>query len=148
MALLLLKKVNYSITRTILPEVSLTCLTVGIKIGYLRPTIQVSMANHNWVVKNAVLPYIADGSKDLEIRVGHPCFAKVQAGDVIIFNGRYWRRVTAIRKYPGFKTALAAENHLRIFPALSKEKLLEILQEKLKGDIPRLGVLIFELEPV
>ncbi|MFA6255266.1 MAG: hypothetical protein WC675_04545 [Patescibacteria group bacterium] len=97
-----------------------------------------------------VLPFIEDGSKDLEIRLGHRIFREVKVGDTIIFNNRHGRKVTGIREYPTLEDALKTEDYRRIYPNPDTEQdaLLAALREVLKGDVSRLGVLVFELQPI
>jgi len=105
------------------------------------------MKTHYWKIKGIILPHILDGSKDLELRVGHYYVKLVQVGDIIIFNGQCGRKVVAIRDYPDFSSAVEKEDHSRIFPGRTKKWLLAKIKENFTAESERLGVLIFELGP-
>ncbi|MDD2807857.1 MAG: hypothetical protein PHW95_05070 [Patescibacteria group bacterium] len=103
-------------------------------------------ATHYWYVKSFVLPFIVDGSKDLELRFGHDVFRQVAVGDVVIFNCQCQRRIMAIREYRSLAEAMANEAPQRIYPGATRDDLFAALRSFLKGDDTRLGVLVFELQ--
>lgn len=101
---------------------------------------------HNWFVKNLVLPLINNGSKDLEIRLGHPIFKKAEVGDLVTFNDELTRKIADKREYPNLASAIEAEDNQRIYPGVGKTELLSLLRKILKGNDEQLGVIIFELK--
>lgn len=100
----------------------------------------------NWqrYVKEFVLPFIENGSKDLEICAGYPKFQQVKEGDVLIFNQIYSRKVLAIRKYKTLEEMIVAEDLNRILPGATADEIVNGLHELL-GRTVRLGIIVFEL---
>lgn len=100
---------------------------------------------HYYRLKRVVIPFIVDGSKDLEIRVADYKRKQVKIGDILVFQGLYRRTVKAIRRYEDFEIMLSHENHSRIMPGWS----CSMIHNGLRGIYPpekeKLGVLVFEL---
>jgi len=101
---------------------------------------------HRLWVKRFVLPFIDDGSKDLEVRVSSGALKKVQIGDIIIFNNTCRRRVKAIRKYPSFDEMINKEDSTRIFPRANQQQLLDGLRQIYGTRDRQHGVIVFKLK--
>ncbi|MFA4834419.1 MAG: ASCH domain-containing protein [Patescibacteria group bacterium] len=99
-------------------------------------------------VKKFLLSSIADGSKDLEVRVGSGFFARIMVGDVIIFNNTCERRVKLIRRYNNFDEMLKKETIARILPGANRQKILSELRQVHGSRDQHRGVIVFELEPL
>ena len=102
---------------------------------------------HKWRVLDAILKLLIAGNKDLELRLGHDRFKAAKIGDIIIFNGRCRREIVSIREYDNYRITLLNEDSQRILPGMARDVLLRALENNLKDDVERLGVLIFELKP-
>lgn len=99
-------------------------------------------------LKDFVLPYIANGSKRLEIRVADEKRKKVQVGDSIVFCELHRRVVKAIRRYDSFAQMLEAEDPNWIMPGYSPKQILTGLRQFYNPGKESLGILVFELEAV
>ena len=103
------------------------------------------MATHYMGLKPQVLPFIANGSKDLEIRVADSKRNEIRTGDDIVFNNQHRRRVVAIRRYSSFETMLLHEDSARILPGHSSGWILYALRGIYSPSAENLGVLVFEI---
>ncbi|MFA6322385.1 MAG: ASCH domain-containing protein [Candidatus Buchananbacteria bacterium] len=103
------------------------------------------MAEYDLYVKDFVLRFIHDGSKDLEVRLASRAFQKIKAGDIIIFNGTCRRKIKAVRHYLSFAELVEHEDPSRIMPGFSQHQLLEGLNGIYGRAAKHNGVLVFEL---
>lgn len=104
------------------------------------------MADHEIRVSAFILSLLEKG-KDLEVRVAMERFKKIREGDILSFSPRCSRRVKAIRKYQDFVQMLNSERPERIAPGYEDE-IIRVLQRIYSREQERLGVLVFELEPI
>jgi len=95
-----------------------------------------------------VLPFVADGRKDLEVRTADEKRSKIKVGEVIIFANTYARRVKSIRRYTSFQEMLAVEDPDRIMPTWMPERILSGLRQIYSPEKEQLGIIVFELEAV
>jgi ASC-1-like (ASCH) protein len=98
-------------------------------------------------VKSFLLPSIADGTKDLEIRVASAFIKGIATGDLLTFNETCPRRIFAIRLYGSFQEMLDTEPAGRILPNTTREGLLHGLQKLYHPKREMKGVYVFELIP-
>jgi len=104
---------------------------------------------YNRRVTDFLLPLIASDQKTLEVCLGRRNKRRVKVGDIIEFNGKVQKRVTAIREYPDFDVMMEKENAELICPGAGAEKILGWLKQKHKPwSIQNYGVLVFELQPL
>lgn len=102
------------------------------------------MFTHYLKLWDRFIPHIANGSKDLDVRVGHKGLSKIKAGDRVVFAGIHTRTVIAIRRYSTFKDMLLAENPKRILPGASAETVLGGLRRIYPPQKETLGVIVIE----
>ncbi|OGE80687.1 MAG: hypothetical protein A2826_01105 [Candidatus Doudnabacteria bacterium RIFCSPHIGHO2_01_FULL_43_23] len=110
------------------------------------------MAKHDLQVKPSVLEQLRQ-KKTLEVRLGHPWFSTIQAGDEVVFNQEFTRKIAYIRRYRSIKSAVACEDLAKIWPPFegsekAAKDLTKLLKHNLRGDVSKLGVLVFELAPL
>ena len=110
------------------------------------------MAKHDLQVKSPVLEQLKQ-KKTLEVRLGHPWFRKIQVRDDVVFNQELTRKVVDIRGYSTIESAVYHEDVAKIWPPYEgSEKgakdLIKLLKQNLRGDVSKLGVLVFELAPL
>lgn len=103
------------------------------------------MKAHLMGVQAFLLPFLTDGSKDLEIRVADKRRARIVVGDTIIFNGILERVVIAIRRYTSFGEMLENEKLSRIHPTASSKEVITALRQFYPQKAESSGVLVFEL---
>ena len=103
-------------------------------------------------VKREFLNLIKAGRKTLEVRVGHPIFRAVRAGDKLLIALRDDRQVVLVkdkRGYSSFEEMLACEDHRLISPEGGGEaELLALLRGIYPADKEALGVIVLEIEAV
>ncbi len=95
-----------------------------------------------------VLPLIASGQKDLEVRTSQRFFGDVVVGDIIVFSNSVRRKVVGVRKYENFDSMLEVEDPARIMPGYTSQQVLEWLRQQFTPCYEALGVVVFELKAV
>ncbi len=98
-------------------------------------------------VRPEYLAWILAGLKTVEVRVGYPNIARLQAGDRLLLNDAYPYRVVRAGRYPDIAALLAAEDPAAIVPDLSAGQLLAALRELYPPEKEALGVFALQLEP-
>ena len=102
-------------------------------------------------VKDRFLQYIKERKKTLEVRVGYGFIKTVQVGEIIKFESRNSTqevRVTDIRKYHTFENMLDNEDHSKIVPGFSRQKVLDLLKNIYPKKKQKLGVIVFAIDLV
>lgn len=102
-------------------------------------------------VKDRFLRYIESGDKDLEVRVAYPSINGIEVGEFVEFQSRtrsVIARIKDIRRYVDIHTMLEKEKAARIVPNMPSSELKALLQEIYPPDKERLGVIVFEINPV
>lgn len=99
-------------------------------------------------VREEYLQQILSGLKAVEVRVGYPNIARLQAGDDLLLNGQHRYRIRRIATYPDFEALLAKEDPSAIAPGLAPPQLLSALREIYPPEREALGTVALEIEPV
>lgn len=97
-----------------------------------------------------LLPYIADGTKTIEVRTASPYILKIGVGTQILFNGQVTRYVGLVRPYSDFD-AMIADNTLdinRIFPNITPQRLLTELRRIYPSQKEHAGIRAFDLTEI
>lgn len=106
------------------------------------------MKTHDFPIFERVIPLIASGQKDLEVRTSQKFFSEVVAGDLIIFSRIVKCEVICVRKYKNFDSMLQVEVPARIMPGWTKEQVLSGLRRIYSKCYEDLGVVVFEIKTV
>jgi ASC-1-like (ASCH) protein len=78
------------------------------------------MAEVHVPIKPVLMPFLLDGSKDLEVRPASQPWQGIRINDVLIFVGRVKKKIVAIRSYDTPTAMLNNEDGNRIWPGKGK----------------------------
>jgi ASC-1-like (ASCH) protein len=99
-------------------------------------------------IKDEYLQQILSGRKTVELRVAYSNIARLQPGDVLLFNDQHRYVITDIRRYPDFEAMVVAENPRTIAPDLpGRQALLEACRAIYPPEKEALGVVALEIAP-
>jgi ASC-1-like (ASCH) protein len=82
------------------------------------------MREHSLYVKRLLVPLIADGSKQLEIRPAFHRFRQINPGSIIVFNNAVRRRVGGVTYHRHVTKAITADNADQLWPGRSQQEVL------------------------
>jgi ASC-1-like (ASCH) protein/ribosomal protein S18 acetylase RimI-like enzyme len=102
-------------------------------------------------LKQKYLDYIRDGKKTLEVRVGYSSVRKLRSGEQLNFLSKddsLLVFIKSIRTYPSFTKMLEQEDYRKIVPDQGRSGVEALLRQIYRPDKERLGVYVFEVEPV
>jgi ASC-1-like (ASCH) protein len=99
-------------------------------------------------VKKELLPFFANGRKDLEVRTCRSGgFSRVNVDDWFFVSEQLSLKVVAIRRYANFELMLRAEDPRRIHPEMGAIEVLRGLRAIYSTESELAGVIVFELAP-
>lgn len=93
---------------------------------------------------------IKSGKKTIEIRVAYDSMLRIGIGTVITWNSdpTCRRKVIRVTRYKTFAEMMAAEDPKKIDPTRTPEQQLKAIRKIFPPEKERLGVLLWEMEPV
>ena len=105
------------------------------------------MAGKTLWIREEYLKEILEGQKTIEIRVGYSNIRRLKDGDELCLNDKYFYRIRRITHYTSFYELLQHEDSAQIAPGMTREQLLETLNEIYPAEKESLGVFALEITP-